>query len=256
MPPDRVTEPTRPAAGLRRRDALIGAIGLGLTGLGHTQVAPARVPRFSTATPGSALPAGWVHETLPKVERANRYALVAEDGATVLHVQSRASASSLLAALPGPPAPASTLAWRWKVSRSLPGSDLRSKAGDDYAARLYVLFDLPLEALAFGDRLRIRAARSLSGRDLPTAALCYVWGHAQPAGTVAPNPYTDRVQMVVVDSGSEQAGPWRRHQRDLAADWQQAFGGHMPGLRAVAVGADTDNTGDQVDAWFGDVVLA
>lgn len=262
--------PLRPA-GLRRRAAVAGALLLTAGAAARAQALPAAadpaasaapppeparplLPRFSSAAPGAALPAGWVHETLPKVERANRHALVADDGVTVLQVQSRASASSLVAVLPGTPPVLATLAWRWKVSRALSGSDLRHKAGDDYAARLYVLFDLPLAALSFGDRLRIQAARSLSGRDIPTAALCYVWGQAQPPGTIAPNPYTDRVRMVVVDSGPAFAGQWRSVQRDLARDWQQAFGGPMPGVRAVAVAADTDNTGEQVEAWFGDVV--
>jgi len=241
---------------LRRRAVVKGLLLLGVGGAVRAQVPTAgasRVPRFSTAPIGTELPPGWVHETLPKVERANRYGLVTDAGETVLHVQSRASASTLVAVLPLPPAPAATLQWRWKVSRSLAGSDLRLKAGDDYAARLYVLFDLPLAALDFGDRMRIQAARALAGREIPTAALCYVWGHAQPVGTLAPNPYTDRVRMVVVDSGNTHAGQWRTVRRDLASDWQQAFGGPMPGIRAIAVGADTDNTGDQVEAWFGDV---
>ena len=29
----------------------------------------------------------------------------------------------------------------------------------------------------------------------------------------------------------------------------------MPRITAIAVGADTDNTGEAVDAWFGDVSL-
>jgi hypothetical protein len=222
---------------------------------GAARAQPVGVPRFSAASPGSALPAGWAHETLPKVQRANAHAIELDAGVPVLHVRSRASASSLVAALPMP-APAVRIGWRWKVSRALPGSDLRTKAGDDYAARLYVLFDLPLEQLALGDRLRLQLARGVSGRDIPAAAICYVWGsEAQAAGTAAWNPYTDRVRMVVVDSGDAQAKTWRAVDRDLRRDWQDAFGGTMPPVRAVAVGADTDNTSDSVDAWFGDVEL-
>lgn len=224
-------------------------------------IAPARalaqgaeLPRFSAAPVGNALPPGWQHETLPKVERANQYRIEADQGTPVLRVQSSASASSLIAPVTAA-AEAVALRWRWKVSKSLPGSDFRTKPGDDYAARLYVLFDLPLDRLPLGDRLRLQAARSLSGRDIPAAALCYVWGHAQAAGQTGWNPYTDRVRMVVVDSGDAQARQWRTVERDLRRDWAGAFPGPMPPVRAVAVGADTDNTGDSVDAWFGDVVL-
>jgi hypothetical protein len=217
--------------------------------------APVGVPRFSVAAPGATLPAGWVHETLPKME-ANRFALAADGGVTVLHVRSQASTSSVVAALPAGGGATTRAQWRWKVSRPLAGSDYRVKAGDDFAARLYVLFDLPLDRLSFGDRLLIQAARSVAGREIPAAAICYVWGQAQPAGSSGWNPYSSRVRMVVVDSGPEFAGQWRTVQRDLARDWQEAFAGPMPAVRAVALGADTDNTGEQAEAWFGDVLLA
>lgn len=235
--------------------------------------AGAAVPAFSTAKPGAAAAAGWAHQTLPKVAKANSFALVADGGSTVLQIRSAGSASSWITALDGAPGtPASNqpgaspavrriaparaqLQWRWKVSNSVNGSSVLRKEGDDYAARLYVLFDLPPERLSLRDRLRLDAARLLSGQDIPSAALCYVWGDSDAVGTQAPNPYTDRVRMVVLDSGAAQAGQWRRHQRDLRADWAANFGGEMPPLKGLAVSADTDNTGGQVEAWFGDITL-
>lgn len=221
--------------------------------------APAQPPLLSTAPLGEALPAGWTHQRLPKVERPNRYDLVDDAGRRVLRVRSAASASSLIcrtdtdiAGTAGAP----LLQWQWKVARALAGSDVRTKGGDDYAARLYVFFDLPLERLSFGDRFALQTARALSGADIPAAALCYVWGQAQPAGATAWNPYTDRVRMVVVDSGDAQAGTWRSHARDLRRDWAEAFGGPVPRVGGFGIGADTDNTGDTAEAWFGDLRLA
>lgn len=207
------------------------------------------VPPFSV-TGGST---GWRHQPLPKVERANEFAVVAEEGRPALHVRSASSASSWVAPTAVDAQRLPFLRWRWKVSRSLAGSDLRSKQGDDYAARLYVFFDLSLERLSLGDRLRIQASRALSGVEVPAAALCYVWGGAQPVGTTAWNPYTDRVRMIVVDSGDGSALQWRAVSRDLRRDWQEAFGGPLPMVSGVAVGADTDNTGDSVQAWFADL---
>jgi hypothetical protein len=214
---------------------------------------PGQPTPFSKATPGTAPPAGWKHQVLPKVKQANRFALVADKGGTVLQVSSNASASSWLAPLNVPPSQAAILRWRWKVSQSLPGSDLRSKAGDDYAARLYVTFALPLERLSGLDKLRIESARMISGTDIPAASICYVWGHAQPVGAHGPNPYTDRVHMKVLDSGAAHAGQWRERRVNLAQDWAQAFGGPMPPVNGIALSADTDNSGSNVQAWFGDV---
>lgn len=207
------------------------------------------VPPFSV-TGGSP---GWRHQTLPKVERANEFTVLVQEGRPVLHVRSASSASSWVAKTAVDAQQRPFLHWRWKVSRSLAGSDLRTRQGDDYAARLYVFFDQPLERLSLGDRLRIQASRALSGVEVPAAALCYVWGGAQPAGTTAWNPYTDRVRMIVVDSGDTGALQWRAASRDLRRDWQEAFGGPLPMVSGVAVGADTDNTGDTVQAWFADL---
>ncbi len=212
--------------------------------------APGQVPPLSAGAAGPGLPPGWQHQTLPKVERPNQFALVNDGDQRVLHIRSQASASSWVAPLDVDAALLPLLQWRWKVSRALAVSDLRRREADDYAARLYVLFALPASRLSLADRVRIQTARLLAGVDVPAAALCYVWGRAQPAGSSGWNPYTDRVRMVVVDSGDAQAGQWRGHRRDLRSDWAEAFGGAMPRISGLALSADTDNAGEQVEAWF------
>lgn len=211
------------------------------------------LPRFSTSLPGKRLPAGWAHQPLPSVERRNSFDLLAEDDGTVLRVTSDRSASSLAVSLRVDAAATPLLKWRWWVSHALAGSDLRRKAGDDYAARVYVLFDLPLDRLSLGDRMKISAARLLHSAELPAAALCYVWGTAQVAGETGWNAYTDRLRMIVVDSGNAHAGQWREVQRDVAADFRNAFGAPVPPVSGVALAADTDNTGGTVEARFGDL---
>ena len=211
------------------------------------------VARFSALAPGDTLPAEWKHQRLPSVERPNVFSLTTDGGATVLRVQSHRSASTLVVRSEVDPNVTPLLRWRWWVANAVAGSDLRRKAGDDYAARLYVLFDLPAERLSVGDRLRIAAARLLHGEELPAAALCYVWGTAQAAGESAWNAYTDRVRMIVVDSGDGHAQQWRSITRDVTADFRAAFGAPVPRIFAIALAADTDNTGERSEARFGDV---
>lgn len=235
----------------RRRITIgMGIIMLAAARRAHAQ---AQVPALSDSPPGSAIAPGWRHQTLPKVERANEFALQTDNGETSVKVASSSSASSWVAAVDIDASRTPVLRWRWKVSRSLPGSDLRRKAGDDYAARLYVFFDLPLERLSLGDRLRMQAARLLSNVEVPAAALCYVWGSDQTVGSSAWNPYTDRVRMIVIDSGDRHAGQWRPVSRNVARDWADAFGGAVPRISGVAIGADTDNTSETVTAWFGNL---
>ena len=208
--------------------------------------------RFANVQPGNSLPAAWVHQTLPSVERANRFDIVKDGGVSVLRVISDRSASSLLAVQRVDLAATPLLRWRWRVSRPVSASDLRRKAGDDYAARVYVLFDLPSERLSVGDRMKMMTARLLYGSDLPAAALCYVWGTAQSVGESGWNAYSDRLRMIVVDSGATHAGQWREVVRDVAADFRAAFGDPLMPVTGVALGADTDNTGERVEARFAD----
>ena len=252
--------PSRPRAArsptLPNRRQLIAGLALGGLARPHTawadSPAPGQVPPLSAGPPGPGLPPGWHHQTLPKVARVNQFSIVDDGGQRVLHIRSQASASSWAAPLDVDTTQLPMLQWRWKVSRALTGSDLRRREADDYAARLYVLFALPDDRLSLADRLRIQAARLLAGVDVPAAALCYVWGRVQPAGSSGWNPYTDRVRMRVVDSGDAQAGQWRDHRRDLRSDWAEAFGGALPRISGLALSADTDNTGEQVEAWFAD----
>lgn len=240
------------ASPLRSCIALLLGLALG-PGVGFAQPAPGPLAPFSAAAPGDPIPAPWRHQPLPKVARQNRFDLVADGGATVLRVRSDAAASTLAHPLDVDPARTPGLAWRWKVSGPVAGSDFRRKAGDDYAARVYVLFDYPPERLPAGERIALALARTLYGDDLPAAAIAYVWGTAQAAGAIAPNPYTSRVRMIVVDSGAERAGQWVEVRRDVAADFRAAFGESAPRVVGLAVSADTDNTGERVTTLFGDL---
>ncbi len=76
---------------------------------------------------------------------------------------------------------------------------------------------------------------------------------ANKEGTIAPNPYTDRVRMVVAESGSASLGRWVEHERDVAADFRLAFGLPVPPVTSLVLSADTDNTGESTEAYFGDI---
>ncbi|MGQ0530974.1 MAG: DUF3047 domain-containing protein [Panacagrimonas sp.] len=194
----------------------------------------------------------WTPQPLPKVERQTQWTEGTDQGAPTLDAQSAVAASGLTQKLDWPGA--TTLRWRWQVSRSVKNGDLAKKSGDDFAARLYVFFDPPDSHLSFGERTKLAIGRKLFGDALPRAALCYVWATREAVGTLAPNAYTDRVRMIVLDSGDTQAGQWRTHARDLAADYTAAFG-HAPAPRITGISlmSDTDNTGDTVSARFAGV---
>jgi hypothetical protein len=212
---------------------------------------------FSALSPGPALPAPFRVVTVPKI-KANRFSLVADEGQTVLRVESDDSAGSIgipLTAAASGVGGARTLEWRWKVDRVLERADMGHKLGDDYAGRVYVFFDVPLDSLSFMDRSKIRVARMVAGADVPTAALCYVWDNKHRVGHTAWSPYTNRVRKIVLQSGPANINKWMSESRDVAADFREAFGFDAPAVTGVVVGNDTDNTDDRVTTWFGDVTL-
>ena len=193
---------------------------------------------------------------MPRI-RKPEVAVVDDGGTTVLRMVSADAAGSIAHRLRADPARTPVLAWRWKVDRVLDGADLARKDGDDYAARVYVTFDVADEALTLAERIRIRLARLFYGTDLPTAALCYVWDNRHPHGTTSWNAYSSRVRMIVLRSGGGEAGQWKSERRDLEADFRAAFGaaGELPRVTGLAAGNDTDQTGERATAWFGDFRL-
>ena len=228
-------------------------IGLAAALLAATAPAQALIAAFSDAAPGAAPPAPWRVATVAKLQQHTRYDIVTLDGATVLRATAEASYANLLHPLDGEHA--QRLRWRWRVERPVERSDLTRKDGDDVPARVCVLFDVPLERLHFGDRLRVQLGRALFDPQLPAASICYVWDRQLAPGTWLANAYTDRVQMLVLRRG--QYGNWFEESRDLARDFARAFPyearGGLPPLAAIGVAADADNTGGRSLAYFGDL---
>lgn len=59
-------------------------------------------------------------------------------------------------------------------------------------------------------------------------------------------------------AGGDVAEPWQHQalpkvERDVAADFERLFGEPAPRIAGIVLGADTDNTGGRVTAWFGDL---
>ena len=221
-------------------------------------LSPDTIAPFSAAEPGAALPRGWSILALPR-KKAPEFTLVRDGGVTVLRVHSQSAVGSAIYRLEVDPQAANRLSWRWKVDHALVNAQLGKKEGDDFAARVYVSFDVPEATLPFAARAKMKLAKLIYGADVPAAAICYVWDNRNPVGTSAWNPYSDRLRMVVLESGNGRAGEWVAESRDVEADFRAAFGaswkGTVPAINGVAVSADTDQTGESVNAWFGDLRL-
>ncbi len=219
-------------------------------------LAQSAIVPFSQARPGAAPPTGWAPLVFPRIANHTCYALVDDEGTTVVAAAADASASGWTFRLDVPAARARVLRWRWKGERLPAEADTRTRRGDDAVARVYVTFRRPDAQRAWTERLADEAARALYGEAPPHASLMYVWDTRAPVGTRIVNPYTDRVRNIVVESGPARLGRWLDYERDLVADYRAAFGEDAPTIVGVAIMTDADNTAGRASARYGDIALS
>ena len=163
------------------------------------------------------------------------YRLVQDGGRIVIKAHSSGTASGLFKKVQLDPTRFRHLSWSWKIAATVKNGDEKSKAGDDYAARVYVVFP---------------------GRFFwQTKALNYIWAHRLPKGEAIPNAFTANAMMIAVESGNDKSGQWLNEERDILADYRRLFGSEPRQIGAVAIMTDTDNTSGEATAWYGDLRL-
>jgi hypothetical protein len=162
------------------------------------------------------------------------YTLVREGERSVLKARSEKSASGLIKKISIDPKRYPLLRWSWKVDNVIRKEDITKKEGDDFSARVYVVFPR-----AFW-RMR---------------AINYVWASAMAVGSSAPSPYTSDSMIVAVESGKGKLGTWVTEERNIFDDYRKLFGEDPPHAGAVAIMTDTDDTREEATAYYGDIVL-
>lgn len=213
-----------------------------------------------TASQGTQPPAAWRFASLPG-KTPTRFEMTNLDGQRVLKVEANDSYGNLVHRVQVPLDASIALSWRWRVEKFIDGADLHARAGDDGAAKLCVFFNLPTDRLPVSEQLRLAAARKVSGEDVPSETLCYVWDAKAPVGETVVNAFTRRIRMMVLRSGSASSTDgWATERRNLLADYRRAFGdesgGTTPDIAAVAVSADADNTHGSGLSYFTDLSLS
>jgi hypothetical protein len=199
------------------------------------------------------MPAGWKPWVLNRQKTATNYELAHDGSRWALRADANSSASGLYVSLV--PAKHRHLRWQWKTEDWIAQAENSTRHHEDAPLRLFVAFGGDVSTLPLKDQLLFEMARVTTGREMPYATLMYIWGARRPVESVVPNPHTDRVRMIVVDSGKGAVGTWRKHERDLRADYRKAFGSEPGPILALGVMTDTDNTKTKVRAWYGDIVL-
>ncbi len=124
------------------------------------------------------------------------------------------------------------LTWRWRVTQLPDGGDFRRTSTDDQAAQLL---------LAFADR-RI---------------LTYIWDTTAPKGTAQHASAIPLVHIfaVVCESGSAEVNRWISEARDIAADYERAYGRTAPSVKGLRLQINSQHTGTIAESYFGEVAF-
>jgi len=230
----------------------IGLACLYSNGLAGNQII---IGAFSNLDPIQELPEAWEPLIFPKIKKHTVYKLIREDGRTIVKAQSQASASGLIRHLRIDSSQYPWLIWKWKIDHVLEKGDLTNKKSDDYAARVYVGFEFDSKNAGWWQRMLHKTASVTAGKKLPGTSLTYIWANKAYQGAVVNNPYTDQVKMIVLQSGNSMAEQWVQERRNLKADYVLAFGRQPPPVVGIAIMTDTDNTGEEATAFYGDIIL-
>lgn len=178
-----------------------------------------------------------------------------ENGSSIIKASSDKSISSVQVKVNADPTEFPIIEWEWLVESVLESGDVTRKDGDDYAARIYITFDYPVSKLGFGDKIKYKFYKTFTSFDVPTRALNYVWANKAEVGSIHPNPYTDWVQVIAVESGNEKAGFWQIEKRNILDDYRAAFGEEPPAITGIQIMTDSDNTEESAEAAYGKIIL-
>ena len=196
----------------------------------------------------------WQHHTFPG-KSANQFAYLQLDGRLAMGVRSKGAASMLRKTVSIDPAQLASLRFSWKVPSLIEGADMAQPDKSDSPVRLVLAFEGDRSRLSPRDHMLSELARAITGEDMPYATLMYVWSSHHAPGTVLKSSRTDRIRKLVLESGPNRLNRWLDYERDIRADFVQAYGEEPGRLIAVGIMTDTDNTRASTQAWYGPVVL-
>ena len=184
---------------------------------------------LNTANWGAGrLPSDWqikVNHGTPEIS-------VCGESDSCLRLKSVRSSFALEHSVDVDPAQMPFLTWRWKVAHLPSGGDFRHMSTDDQAAQVLV---------GFADR----------------RVLSYIWDSTAPRGS---EQHTSTLPLlhvfaVVCESGAGEANHWVGEIRNVAADYERAYGKPAPRVRGLRIQINSQHTGTIAESYFGEVAF-
>jgi hypothetical protein len=164
-------------------------------------------------------------------------------GKGVIKAESRGSRSSLFREVREKEKNFPVLTWRWKVSNVVRSAIETRRDRFDAAARVMVVFG------------KKGPFNNMEGRKPSGFKIEYIWATRLPPGHIFDHPGEKRCKVIVLESGEGSAGKWVAERRDLVRDYKTAFRTEPPGLLAIGLQTDTDQSNEMVTAYYSDPVF-
>jgi hypothetical protein len=183
------------------------------------------------------------------------YRLVESDGTVVVQASSAEGGSGLFRKIHIDPRRHPVIEFRWRVP---PDSARGGADGPSHASppvRISLAFDGDPARLDFDDRAKLRLAKVLTVHGLPYASLVYVWLSRVPAESVVRSPHTDRVRLLVAQSGAQRLGEWVTIRRNVLEDYRKAYGEEPGDVVAIGLMTDYGDDGSRRRAYYGDITF-
>jgi hypothetical protein len=219
------------------------------TGAGPVVTLP--IERSASTVPGFE---GWQHYPLPG-KQATEFSFVRRDGRNTVEARASASASMLRYRMRVNTHKLGKIKFSWMVPELIQQADMALREVDDSPVRVFLAFDGDRSRFSMKNSMLSELSLAITGEPLPYATLMYVWCNTRPAGTVIINPRTDRIRKLVVESGPIRLSRWLDYERNIRADFEQAFGEAPGDLVGIGIMTDTDNTNTVTRAWYGQLDL-
>ena len=199
------------------------------------------ITEFSSLHIGQRVPSGWEILDFPGISEKTTYEIVEDTQyEAVVHARSMSGSGGIVRPVTIRAEEFAMLNWIWKIDKTINGSHVGSKKGDDFPVRILVSFK--------------------NHADKPTSiddnTLCYVWADHEPVGTFVKNPYHDHIMTIVVANRDDKTGEWLKFSRNVVKDYITAFGRQPGWISAVTLLTDSDNTRTDTQAWYGPIALS
>ena len=182
----------------------------------------------------------WEPLTFDKIDKHSTY----EVKDSILIASSKASASGIKFKKVYDINKYPVLTFRWKINNIYEKGDAKTKKGDDYPIRIYVMFEYNPDDASFFDSVKYEFAKSVYGEYPPHSTVNYIWSNKVQKDKIITSAYTDKSKMVILNSGKNNLNVWQEHKVNVFEDYKKAFGENPPSKVTLAIMTDSDNTSE------------